>query len=65
MTSILIGVIIGPLFEHYLVRALRIRQGDLMILFSSPLGNLLWLVLILTLLLFWRNRCLALRVTKA
>lgn len=66
VTSILIGVIIGPLFEQYLVRALRISQGDLMVLFSSPLGNLLWLVLILTVVLpLWRSRRLALRAAKA
>jgi TctA family transporter len=29
VTAILIGVIIGPLFEQYLVRALRLSQGDL------------------------------------
>lgn len=51
VTAILIGIIIGPLFEQYLVRALRISQGDLAILFSSTLGNVLWGLLVLSLLL--------------
>jgi putative tricarboxylic transport membrane protein len=51
VTAILIGVIIGPLFEQYLVRALRISQGDLSILFSSTLGNVLWGLLVLSLAL--------------
>jgi putative tricarboxylic transport membrane protein len=45
VTAILIGVIIGPLFETYLVRALRLSQGDLSVLFSSTLGNVLWVML--------------------
>lgn len=51
VTAILIGVILGPLFEGYLLRALRIGQGDLTILFSSPLGNVLWALLVASLLL--------------
>ncbi len=51
VTAILIGVIIGPLFEQYLVRALRISQGDLGILFSSTLGNVLWVLLVASLAL--------------
>jgi putative tricarboxylic transport membrane protein len=56
VTAILIGVILGPLFEEYLVRALRLSEGDPAILFSSTLGNLLWLLLALSLLLpAWRG----------
>jgi putative tricarboxylic transport membrane protein len=56
VTAILIGIILGPLFEQYLVRALRISQGDVTILFSSPLGNVLWGLLALSLVLpFWRT----------
>jgi putative tricarboxylic transport membrane protein len=56
VTAILIGIILGPLFEQYLVRALRISQGDVSILFSSPLGNVLWALLALSLLLpAWRG----------
>ena len=49
VTAILIGVLLGPLFEQYLVRALRISQGDLTVLFSSTLGNILWAFLVLSL----------------
>ena len=36
----LIGILLGPLFEQYLVRALRLSEGNLLILFSSPLGGI-------------------------
>jgi putative tricarboxylic transport membrane protein len=49
VTAILIGILLGPLFEQYLVRALRISQGDLSVLFSSTLGNILWAFLVLSL----------------
>jgi putative tricarboxylic transport membrane protein len=56
VTAILIGIILGPLFEQYLVRSLRISQGDVAILFSSPIGNTLWAFLALSLVLpFWRT----------
>jgi putative tricarboxylic transport membrane protein len=56
VTAILIGVILGPLFEQYLLRALRIGQGDLMILFSSTIGNVLWGLLALSILIpLWRS----------
>lgn len=51
VTAILIGVILGPLFEQYLVRALRLSEGDPLILFSSTLGNFLWAGLVLSLVL--------------
>lgn len=51
VTAILIGVILGPLMEQYLMRALRISRGDVSVLFSSNIGNALWLFLILTLLI--------------
>ena len=51
VTAILIGVILGPIFERYLMRALRISQGDIMVLFSSTVGNVLWAMLVLSLLL--------------
>ncbi len=51
VTGILIGILLGPLFEQYLVRALRISQGDLTVLFSSTLGNVLWGFLVLSLVL--------------
>ncbi|HSN20893.1 MAG TPA: tripartite tricarboxylate transporter permease [Usitatibacter sp.] len=50
VAAILIGVILGPLFENYLVRALRLSEGDPRILFSSTLANVLWALLVLSLL---------------
>jgi putative tricarboxylic transport membrane protein len=38
------------------VRALRISQGDPTVLFSSTLGNVLWALLVLSLVLpLWRG----------
>lgn len=51
VAAILIGVILGPLLENYFLRALRISQGDLSTLFSSNIGNTLWVLLILSLIL--------------
>ena len=45
------GLILGPIFERYLMRALRISQGDVSVLFSSAIGNILWIMLVLSLLL--------------
>jgi len=51
VTAMLIGIILGPLFEQYLARSLRISQGDLTVLFSSTIGNVLWGFLVLSLVL--------------
>ena len=51
VAAILIGVILGPLLEQYFLRALRMSQGDVMVLFSSTLGNILWAALVLSILL--------------
>jgi putative tricarboxylic transport membrane protein len=51
VTAMLIGIILGPLFEQYLSRALRISQGDLTVLFSSTIGNILWAFLVISLVL--------------
>jgi putative tricarboxylic transport membrane protein len=51
VTALLIGVILGPLFEEYLVRSLRLAEGDPMVLFSSTLGNVLWGFLVLSLVI--------------
>ncbi|WP_291296244.1 tripartite tricarboxylate transporter permease [Elioraea sp.] len=62
VTSILIGVLLGPVFERYLLRSLRIGQGDPMILFSSTVGNVLWAMLVISVVLpIWRDRQLARR----
>jgi putative tricarboxylic transport membrane protein len=50
VTAMLVGVILGPLFEQYLVRALRISEGNLGVLFSSTIGNALWALLAFSLL---------------
>ena len=51
VAAILIGVILGPLLEQYMLRALKMSGGDVTVLFSSNLGNLLWVILLATLLL--------------
>jgi len=61
VTAMLVGVILGPLFEQYLVRALRISEGDLTVLFTSPVGNALWALLVFSLLVplarsWWQHR---------
>jgi putative tricarboxylic transport membrane protein len=53
VTAILIGVLMGPLFEQYLLRSMRIGQGDFSILFSSTLGNILWVMVVIALVLPW------------
>jgi putative tricarboxylic transport membrane protein len=53
VSAILIGVILGPLLEQYFLRAMRIAQGDPWFLFSSHLGNVLWVCLVLSLLIPW------------
>ncbi|MFQ6018100.1 MAG: tripartite tricarboxylate transporter permease, partial [Kiloniellaceae bacterium] len=45
VAAILIGVILGPLLENYFLRALKMSEGDIMVLFSSDLGNVLWVCL--------------------
>ena len=49
--AILIGVILGPLLEQYFLRAMKMSQGDLSVLFSSNIGNALWVGLALSLIL--------------
>lgn len=49
VAAILIGCILGPLLEQYLLRAMRIGEGDPMVLFSSTVGNVLWAFLAFTL----------------
>jgi putative tricarboxylic transport membrane protein len=53
VTAMLIGVLMGPMFEQYFLRALRLGQGDVMVLFSSTIGNILWGMVALALLLPW------------
>ena len=46
--EILIGVILGPLLETYFLRAMKMSQGDIMVIFSSSLGNVLWVFLFIS-----------------
>ncbi|WP_227271666.1 tripartite tricarboxylate transporter permease [Roseobacter weihaiensis] len=60
VAAILIGVILGPLLETYFLRALKKSEGDMMVLFSSTLGNILWVALVVSLVLpavlDWRRK---------
>ncbi len=61
VAAILIGIILGPLLEQYFLRAMKEANGDIMVLFSSNIGNALWVALIVslfmpTLLAKWRRR---------
>ncbi len=47
--AILIGIILGPLLEQYFLRALRMSEGDIMVVFSSTLANIMWVLLIISL----------------
>ena len=51
VAAILIGVILGPLLEKYFLWSLKKSEGDVSILFSSTIGNILWLCLVLSLAL--------------
>lgn len=48
--AILIGVILGPMLERSFMLVMRLSGNDLGHLFSSTLGNILWGMLVLTLL---------------
>ena len=48
VAAILIGIVLGPLVEEYYIRSLRLAEGDPMVLFSSTLGNVLWVLLLLS-----------------
>ncbi len=51
VAAILIGVILGPLLERYVLLSLKKSNGDISIFFSSTLGNILWAGLAISLLL--------------
>jgi putative tricarboxylic transport membrane protein len=48
VAAILIGVILGPLLEQYFLRALRIAEGNILVIFSSTIGNVLWVFLLIS-----------------
>ena len=49
VAAILIGVILGPLMEMYFLRAMKMSMGDITVIFSSTIGNTLWLFLLISL----------------
>ncbi len=51
VSALLIGIILGPYVEQYFMRSMRISEGDPMVLFSSTIGNVLWVFLVLSLTL--------------
>ncbi len=51
VAAILIGVILGPLLEKYFLWSLKKSDGDIMVLFSSPLANVLWVAFALSIAL--------------
>lgn len=44
--SVLLGVILGPLAEQFFLRGLMLGNGNPAIFFSKPIGNLLWILLL-------------------
>jgi len=66
VAAILIGVILGPLLEIYFLRALKKSEGDIMVLFSSNIGNVLWVLLVASIVLpIWLGRRKARREAAA
>ena len=51
VAAILIGVILGPLLEKYFLWSLKKSDGDIMVLFSSTLGNILWVAFAFSIIL--------------
>lgn len=49
VAAILIGVILGPLMEMYFLRAMKMSMGDITVIFSSTIGNILWVFLLISL----------------
>lgn len=55
LSGVLLGFILGGLMESNLRRALSISNGDLSVLWSSPISQALWaLVVVIIALPFWR-----------
>ena len=50
VAAILIGVILGPLLERSFLLAMRVSGGDVTVFFTSTIGNVLWALLVITLL---------------
>src|SRR3546814_1454092 len=65
VASILIGLILGPLVEQSFLRALRLGGGDPMVMFSSTIGNILWALLIISIVVPYFNAWRKSRHTRA
>jgi putative tricarboxylic transport membrane protein len=70
VVAMLIGVILGPLLEANVMRALRISGNDPLVFFSSNVANVLWALLFISLfiptMVQWRqNRRTRLRAAAA
>lgn len=51
VVALLLGVILGPMFEENFMRALRLSRGSADIFYSSTLSQVLWTLLFVTFLL--------------
>lgn len=48
--AVLLGIILGPYAEQYFLRALQLGGGKMAYFFTRPVGNLLWVLLALSLI---------------
>ncbi|MCQ9618237.1 tripartite tricarboxylate transporter permease [Paenalcaligenes niemegkensis] len=56
LSAILLGFVLGGLMEDNLRRALSISDGDIAILFASPISKVVWaVILVMVLLPIWRS----------
>ncbi len=46
--AVLLGVILGPLSEQFFLRGITLGNGNPAIFFSRPVGNILWILLLLS-----------------
>ena len=53
VVALLIGIILGPILEANVMRALRISGNDTGVFFSSTIGNVLWVLLVVSLAAPW------------
>jgi len=44
--ALLLGIILGPMAEEYFLRGITLGEGNPLIFFSRPVGNLLWILLV-------------------
>ncbi len=63
LAPVILGLVLGPLMEKNLRRALALSGGDWQVLFSSPLAIALWIIAVASVVLpfLWRHRSPAIR----